>query len=72
MARFLLVLVSYYRLEIFFLLIERMLHLRCLSTVRISKVKGHADEAMVRTGTVRGLDKLDNDGADEAGSVVGY
>ena len=29
------------------LLIERMLHLRGLDTVRISKVKGHADEALV-------------------------
>ena len=37
-----------------------------LNTVRISKVKGHADEAMVRASTVRGLDKLGNDGADEA------
>ena len=47
-------------------LIERMLRIRGLGSVRISKVKGHADEAMVRTGTVRGLDKLGNDGADEA------
>ena len=48
------------------LLIERMLHFRGLNTVRISKVKGHADEALVRAGAVRGLDKLGNDGADEA------
>ena len=48
------------------LLIERMLHIRGLNTVRISKVKGHADEALVRAGAVRGLDKLGNDGADEA------
>ena len=47
-------------------LIERMLRIRGLDSVRISKVKGHADEAMVRAGTVRGLDKLGNDGADEA------
>ena len=47
-------------------LIERMLRIRGLDSVRISKVKGHADEAVVRTGTVRGLDKLGNDGADEA------
>ena len=47
-------------------LIERMLRIRGLGSVRISKVKGHADEAMVRTGTVRGLDKLGNDGPDEA------
>ena len=47
-------------------LIHRMLRIRGLGSVRISKVKGHADEAMVRAGTVRGLDKLGNDGADEA------
>ena len=35
-------------------LIDRMLHIRGLGTVRISKVKGLADEAMVRAGTVRG------------------
>ena len=29
------------------LLIDRMLHLRGLDTVRITKVKGHADEDMV-------------------------
>ena len=34
--------------------------------MRISKVKGHADDAMVRAGSVRGLDKLGNDGADES------
>ena len=34
--------------------------------MRISKVKGHADEALVCAGTVRGLDSLGNDGADEA------
>ena len=48
------------------LLIERMLHFRGVNTVRISKVKGHAGEALVRAGAVRGLDKLGNDGADEA------
>ena len=47
-------------------LIHRMLRIRGLGSVRISKVKGHADEAMVRIGTVRGLDKLGNDGPDEA------
>ena len=47
-------------------LTERMLHIRGLGTVRISKVKGHADESMVRAGVVRGLDKLGNDEADEA------
>ena len=47
-------------------LVHRMLRIRELGSVRISKVKGHADEAMVRAGTVRGLDKLGNDGADES------
>ena len=60
-------------------LIERMLRIRGLGSVCISKVKGHADETMVRAGTVRGLDKLGDNGADDAadfwsqeGSVVGY
>ena len=48
------------------LLIERMLHLRGLDTVRITKVKGHADEGMVLDGRVRELDRLGNDAADEA------
>ena len=48
------------------LLIERMLYLRGLDTVRISKVKGHADEALVRAGCVRDLDRLGNIGAYEA------
>ena len=47
-------------------LIEKMLRIRGLGSVRVSKVKGHADETMVRAGTVRGLDKLGNDEADEA------
>ena len=48
------------------LLIERMLHPRGLDTVRISKVKGHADEGMVLDGRVRGEVKFGNDAADEA------
>ena len=48
------------------LLIERTLHQRWLDTVRISKVKGHADEDMVLHGRVREEDKLGNDAADEA------
>ena len=38
--------------------IERMLRLRELDTVRISKVEGHADEALVRAGSARELDRL--------------
>ena len=48
------------------LLIVRMLRLRGLDTVRITKVKGHADEGMVLDGRVRELDRLGNDAADEA------
>ena len=48
------------------LLIQRMLHRRMLDTVRISKVKGHADEDKVLHGRVRGVDKFGNDAADEA------
>ena len=48
------------------LLTGRMLHLRGLDTVRITKVKGHADEGMVRDGGVRELDRLGNNAADGA------
>ena len=48
------------------LLLERMLHLRGLDTVRITKVKGHADDGMVLEGRVREVDRLGNDAADEA------
>ena len=51
---------------IFFLLIERMLLRRGLDTVRITKVKGHADEGMVLDGRVREVDRIGNDAADEA------
>ena len=47
-------------------LIRRMLDLRGLGSVRISKVKGHADEDMVADGRVRALDRLGNNAADEA------
>ena len=48
------------------LLLERMLRLRGLDTVRITKVKGHADQGMVLDGRVREIDRLGNDAADEA------
>ena len=48
------------------LLIDRMLHLRGLDTVRISKVKGHADESMVLHGLVRESDRFGNSAADDA------
>ena len=40
------------------LLIERMPHLRGLDTVRITKVKGHADEGVVLDGRVREIDRV--------------
>ena len=42
-----------------------MLRLRGPDTVRISKVKGHADEAMVLHGQEREVDRLGNNAADE-------
>ena len=47
-------------------LIHRLLCLRGFDTVRISKVKGHANEDMVVDGRVRDLDLLGNRAADEA------
>ena len=47
-------------------LIDRTLQLRGLDTVKISKVKGHADDGMVFDGRVQDLDRLGNKSADEA------
>ena len=47
-------------------LIDRMLQLRGLGTVKVSKGKGHADDGMVLDGCVRDLDRLGNNAADEA------
>ena len=38
-----------------------------LDTVRITKVEGHADHAMVLDGRVREQDRVGNNAADEAG-----
>ena len=43
-----------------------MLPRRGVDTVRVTKVKGHADEGMVLDGRVRELDMSGNDAADEA------
>ena len=43
-----------------------MIDLRGSDTVRITKVKGHADEGMVADGRVRMVDRLGNNAADEA------
>ena len=47
-------------------LIRRMIDLRGSDSVRITKVKGHADEDMVADGRVRMVDRLGNHAADEA------
>ena len=47
-------------------LIQRMLRLSCLDTVRITKVQGHADDGVVLDGRVREIDRLGDDAADEA------
>ena len=48
------------------MLVGRMLGHRGLDTVRVTKVKGLADEAMVRDGRVRDLDRVGNNAADDA------
>ena len=49
------------------ILIRRMIDLRGHDTVRVTEVKGHADEGMVFDGRVRELvDRLGNNAADEA------
>ena len=50
-------------------LIHRMLLLRGLDTVKVTKVKGHADESMVLEERVRDLDRLGNKAADEAADL---
>ena len=51
------------------LLIQRMLRLKGLNTIRVTEVKGHADEGMVLDGRVREIDRLGNDAADEAADI---
>ena len=50
----------------FLILLRRMIDLRGRNTVRVTKVKGHADDGMVLDGRVRELDRLGNNAADEA------
>ena len=47
-------------------LIRRMLDLRGCDTVRVTKVRGHADEGMVFDGRVRDFVRIGNNAADEA------
>ena len=51
---------------VFLLLMEVLIRQRGSETVRISEVKGHADDEMVRTGKVRAIDKVANDLEDRA------
>ena len=50
----------------FLTLIQVIVRQRGSETLRISKVKGHADDEMVRTGRVRAIDRIGNDLADRA------
>ena len=49
-----------------FILIRKLLSILGEGSVRISEVKGHADESLVRSGQVRALDRYGNTRADEA------
>ena len=51
-------------------LIADLIRKRRSDTVQITKVNGHADDDMVRTGKVRALDKAGNDLADRAAEFV--
>ena len=51
-------------------LIADLIRKRRSDTVQITKVKGHADDDMVRTGRVRALGKAGNDLADKAADFV--
>ena len=48
------------------ILVRKLLSIRGEGTVRIFKVKGHADESLVRNGQVRALDRYGNARAGEA------
>ena len=48
------------------ILIRKLLSIRGEGTVCISKVKGHADEGLVRSGQVRAVDRFGYSRADEA------
>ena len=52
-----------------FLWLKMMIWARGAGTTAISKVKGHADEGLVRGGHVREADKFGNDMADEAADL---
>ena len=47
-------------------LVRRLICCKCARVTRVSLVKGHADEDMVRRGQVCELDRIGNDVVDEA------
>ena len=70
MVGIVLFLLNLFTMVIFFCLIDRMLHLRCLDTDRITKVKGHAEEGMVIDDRVREVDRFGNNSSPEAADFV--
>ena len=50
-------------------LVQKLVSIRGPGTTAISKVKGHADEGLVRGGRVRELEKIGNDMADQAADL---
>ena len=50
-------------------LVQKLVELRGPRTTAVSKVKGHADEGLVREGRVRELDRIGNDLADRAADL---
>ena len=50
-------------------LVQRLIDIRGPGTTAISKVKGHAEEGLIREGRVRELDKVGNDLADRAADL---
>ena len=50
-------------------LVQKLVNARGPGTADISKVKGHADEGLVRGGRVREVDKIGNDMADQAADL---
>ena len=51
------------------MLIKRILDLQGGDTVRVTKVKDHADEDIVQAGRIQELDKIGNTAADEAADL---
>ena len=50
-------------------IVQRLIDVRGPGTTAVSKVKGHADEGLVRGGRVREMDKIGNDMADQAADL---